>query len=278
LKLAEKLDRTVLVAKYGHRKETIKIQLKKMQEFRQFMTVNEFKELTMQVSRTHMKKREMALVLKYVAAERSERGDLKEAENRVNRAETLIMDLVKSDVNLECLLARLEKVDVLLKLHKFGSQAKLKEIATVAKSAMDLAKKLFGEKTLIYFKTMLKYATTLSKCDETRQEGITTFMSALAMVKETKQLLNESDLAFNMLLFMLMESTLLDNGTKDIDLSQLSQMVEKETGNNKYSHNLAKKQALVLIHQASCFDGANMESFVQTLVEQVAKIDRSGEI
>jgi len=249
-----------------------------MQEFRQFMTVNEFKELTMQVSRTHMKKREMALVLKYVAAERSERGDLKEAENRVNRAETLIMDLVKSDVNLECLLARLEKVDVLLKLHKFGSQAKLKEIATVAKSAMDLAKKLFGEKTLIYFKTMLKYATTLSKCDETRQEGITTFMAALAMVKETKQLLNESDLAFNMLLFMLMESTLLDNGAKDIDLSQLSQMVEKETGNNKYSHNLAKKQALVLIHQASCFDGANMESFVQTLVEQVAKIDRSGEI
>jgi hypothetical protein len=106
---------------------------------------------------------------------------------------------------------------------------------------MELAKKLYGEKTLIYFKTMLKYATTLSKCPETRKEGIQTFMSGLAHIREVKQLLNESDLAFNMLLFMLMESTLLDNGSKDLDLSPLMQMVEKETSSNKYSHNLLKK-------------------------------------
>lgn len=242
------------------------------------MTVDEFKELTMQVSRTHMKKREMALVLKYVAAERSERGDLKEAENRVNRAETLINDLVKSDLNLECLLARLEKVDLLLKMHKFAGQDKLREIAAVAKSAMELAKKLFGEKTLIYFKTMLKYATTLSKCEQTRQEGVTLFMSGLSLIREVKQTLNESDLAFNMLLFMLMESTLLENSNKDLDLSQLNQMVDKETSSNKYSHNLLKKQALVLIHQASCYDGPDLDSFTGTLVDQAAKLDRSSEI
>lgn len=76
-----------------------------------------------------MKKREMAFVLKFVAAERSERGDFKEAESRVNRAEALItQSILKSDINLECLANRLEKVDVLLKIHKHGSPAKLAEI------------------------------------------------------------------------------------------------------------------------------------------------------
>jgi hypothetical protein len=115
-----------------------------------------------------MKKREMALVLKFVATERSEHGDLKEAESRVNRGEALVMDLLKSDLNTECLVNRLEKVEVLLKLHKFANQDKFIEIGMVAKSAMDLARKLFGEKSVIYFKAMLKYATTLTKCTETR--------------------------------------------------------------------------------------------------------------
>ena len=122
----------------------------------------------------------MAYVLKFVAAERSERGDLQEAERRVNRAETLIIEkILKSDQNPECLASRLEKVEVLLKINKFGEPEKLKEITMVAKSALDLSKKLYGEKTLIYFKTMLKYATTLSKCKETRDEGIKIFMSGL---------------------------------------------------------------------------------------------------
>ena len=144
------------------------------------MTVDDFKALTQQVSMTHMKKREMAYVLKFVAAERSERGDLQEAERRVNRAETMIIEnILKSDQNPECLASRLEKVEVLLKINKFGESEKLKEITMVAKSALDLTKKLYGEKTLIYFKTMLKYATTLSKCKDTRDEGIKIFMSGL---------------------------------------------------------------------------------------------------
>lgn len=75
----------------------------------------------MQVTRTHMKKREMASVLKFVASERSERGDLNEAEARVNRGETLVKEILQSDQNIECLINRLEKVDILLKKHKFGS-------------------------------------------------------------------------------------------------------------------------------------------------------------
>lgn len=158
-----------------------------MQEFRQFLTVNEFKELTQQVTRTHMKSREIAFVLKFVAAERSERGDLKEAESRVTRAETLITDtILKSELNLECLTNRLEKVEVLLKIHKFSGPEKLQEIAVLAQSALELAKKLYGEKSLIYFKTMLKYATTLTKCHDRRAEGIKLFMTSLNLVKELK--------------------------------------------------------------------------------------------
>lgn len=219
----------------------------------------------MQVSRTHMKKREMAFVLKFVAAERSERGDLKEAESRVNRAETLITDtILKSDFNLECLANRLEKVDVLLKLHKHASADKLAEICLVAQSAVELAKKLYGEKSLIYFKTMLKYATTLSKCEDRREEGIKLFMGSLNLVKELKQALSDSDLPFNMLLFMLMESPLLENGSNDLDLRPISEMIEREA-NAKYGHNQAKKQALILIHRASCFDGTDMEAFLRDL-------------
>jgi hypothetical protein len=73
-----------------------------------------------------MKSREIAFVLKFVAAERSERGDLKEALIRVTRAEALITDtILKSELNLECLINRLEKVEVLLKIHKFAGADKL---------------------------------------------------------------------------------------------------------------------------------------------------------
>ena len=106
----------------------------------------------------------------------------------------------------------------------------------LAQSAVDLAKKLYGEKSLIYLKTMLKYATTLSKT-ERRQEGIKLFMSSLSLIKELKQALNDSDLPFNMLLYMLMESPLLENGSNDLDLKPINEMIEKETENIKYGHN-----------------------------------------
>lgn len=109
---------------------------------------------------------------------------------------------------------------------------------------------------------MLKYATTLTKRDETRQEGIKLFLSGMAWIKELKQTLNESDLPFNMLLFMLMESAQLDKGTLQVDLSAIEQMVTNETGNQKFTHNQVKKQTLYLIHQASNFAGADVDGFI----------------
>ena len=225
-----------------------------------------------------MAKREMAFVLKAVAMERSERGDLQEALNRVTRAE--ILNIFKKDQeNLECLVNRLEKVDLLLKIHKFADEAKLKEIAVVAKSAMDLARKLFGEKTLIYFKSMLKYATTLSKCQESRAEGIKLFMSGLNLVKELKNVLNDSEIAYNMLHWMLLESPLIENGTNDVNLKEINELIEKEARSSKYSHNEMQKQSLLLIQKAFCFDPEKITdapAFVAKLEAQVETIQAAG--
>lgn len=68
-----------------------------------------------------------------------------------------------------------------------------------------------------------------------------------------------------MLLYMLMESPLLDNGSNDLDLKPIYEMIEREACNSKYSHNQAKKKALILIHRASCFNGNDIENFLRDL-------------
>ena len=80
-----------------------------------------------------------------------------------------------------------------------------------------------------------------------------------------------------MLLFMLMETQLLDNGSKDIEFAEIHAMIEKETA-SKYSHNSLKKQSLILVHKASVFDGQQMEVFLKQLEDQNIKIEKSSEV
>ena len=125
-----------------------------------------------------------------------------------------------------------------------------------------LAKKLYGEKSLMHFKTMLKHATVLSKCPESREQGIKKFMDGLNLVKEFR-ILPDTDLSFNMLLLMMIESTELENEAKDVDFSKIQTMMGELTAPSKYSHNQLKKQSLVLVHKASVFDGNDIEPFIQ---------------
>ena len=76
---------------------------------------------------------------------------------------------------------------------------------------------------------------------------------------------------------MLMETPLLDNGSKDIDFAEIHAMIEKETA-SKYSHNQLKKQSLILVHKASVFDGQQMEVFLKQLEDQNIKIEKSSEV
>ena len=69
------------------------------------------------------------------------------------------------------MLLNLAKVEILLKKHRFGSKEELREPIQIARRACELAKKIFGDKTLITNKTMLDCAVALMKSPSTKEEG-----------------------------------------------------------------------------------------------------------
>jgi len=63
--------------------------MRKMEKFKQFMTIEEYTKLTSQAMSTHMKKPEVIKILTVVAAKYCEMGDLPKALERANRAEVV---------------------------------------------------------------------------------------------------------------------------------------------------------------------------------------------
>ena len=61
-------------------------------------------------------------------------------------------------------------------------------------------------------------------------------MDGLNLVKEFR-ILPDTDLSFNMLLLMMIESTELENEAKDVDFSKIQTMMGELTAPSKYSHN-----------------------------------------
>ena len=59
LQKAERLNETVMIAIHGNNKETIKIQLSKLQKFKQFMDVETFAALAEAALETHKSKPEV---------------------------------------------------------------------------------------------------------------------------------------------------------------------------------------------------------------------------
>ena len=58
-----------------------------------------------------------------------------------------------------------------------------RKIVKLAKSSVDLAMKLFGEKTFITNQTMLTYALALSKCPDMLEASVNQFEKAKKLVK-----------------------------------------------------------------------------------------------
>lgn len=73
--LAEKLNNERLVKVHRHNKETIKLILKMITNFKTFMTVEQYTALTRKVMQTHMKKVEVIPTLRCLAGKYSEMGD-----------------------------------------------------------------------------------------------------------------------------------------------------------------------------------------------------------
>ena len=75
---AQRIDNDVLVRTHGHRKETIKVQINKMQKFKNFMDVKSFNQLS-----------EVVQIMRALAVKYSDLGDHSKAMEYVGRLETL---------------------------------------------------------------------------------------------------------------------------------------------------------------------------------------------
>ena len=86
---AQRIDNDVLVRTHGHKKETIKVQINKMQKFKNFMDVKSFNQLSAMAMQTHMKKPEVVQIMRALAVKYSDLGDHSKAMEYVGRLETL---------------------------------------------------------------------------------------------------------------------------------------------------------------------------------------------
>ena len=86
---AQRLDQEILVRKHSHTKETIKVQINKMQKFKNFMDVKSFAQLSATAMGTHRQKPEVVQIMRALAIKYSDLGDHKKAMDYISRVETL---------------------------------------------------------------------------------------------------------------------------------------------------------------------------------------------
>ena len=145
LLLAQRIDQDILTKKHGHKKETIRIQLNKMSKYKQFMDKANFDDLTKKAMQTHMRKPEVVQILRAVATKHSDLSEHTEAIRRIERAETLAGQLLPTKDHAQTLLVLTAKVEILLKKLRLGTEEEYEQVIAIAKSAMDMAKRIYGD-------------------------------------------------------------------------------------------------------------------------------------
>ena len=81
------------------------------------MTVDQFTALTRTVMQTHMKKIEVIPTLRCLANKYSELGDHEKAQQYIDRAEKLSLELLPTPNHVETLSNKILKVELLLRQH-----------------------------------------------------------------------------------------------------------------------------------------------------------------
>ena len=97
------------------------------------------------------------------------------------------------------------KIDILLKKLRHGTEEELREPIAIAKKAVDLSVKLFGENTFISNQTVLTYAIVLTKIPSMEEESKRMFAKAESMFEVianqvSPKIAERSNLMFNMIL------------------------------------------------------------------------------
>ena len=107
--------------------------------------------------------------MRALASKSFDLGNYEKALSQIARAERLAKGILPTDQHEQYLYIWLTKVEILLK--KMKNEEEARESIALAKKAMDLAKSLFGEKTLITNQAMLTYAMTLTMTPESIEES-----------------------------------------------------------------------------------------------------------
>ena len=76
------------------------------------------------------------------------------------------------------LLTLSTKVEIMLKKLRSGTDEEFKEVIAIAKSAMEMSKRIYGEHTFCTNATVLTYAMTLTKVKSMEAESVQWFEQA----------------------------------------------------------------------------------------------------
>lgn len=92
-----------------------------------------------------MRKPEVVQILRAVATKHSDLSEHTEAIRRIERAETLAGQLLPTKDHAQTLLVLTAKVEILLKKLRLGTEEEYEQVIAIAKSAMDMAKRIYGD-------------------------------------------------------------------------------------------------------------------------------------
>ena len=222
-----------------------------MQKFKQFLTLREFVALTDEALQSHMDKPEVIQIMRALSTKWSDLGDQKKALSQIGRAEQLAKELLgESEEHEQYIYLWLTKVEIILKSLRAVQEEESKEAIAVAKKAMDVAKKIFGEKTFITNQAMLTYAMTLTKDQSKLVESTKLFEKAerlFTVINNEISFKEGCNLMFNMLLhYNLM---LNDFGTSISEEKRQSLVRQLQTQAEVGGKNVLIKRVLVAIKQ-----------------------------
>lgn len=140
-----------------------------MEEFSQFLTAEQFDQLTSAAMRTHMKKVECIDIMRIRADKYSSMGDHEKASNYLKRANELATKHLSSAKHRQVLLNKTKGVEILLRTKNTEN---LEQASVLGKEALDLAIALYGEMNLVTNHTMLTYALALGRLEETKLQSV----------------------------------------------------------------------------------------------------------
>ena len=249
LQKAERLNETVMIAIHGNNRETIKIQLSKLQKFKQFMDVETFAALAEAALGTHKSKPEVIQIMRALATKSYDLGNLEKALGQISRAERLAKEILKTEQHEHYLYIWLAKVEILLKkLRASDDQADVNEPIKIAKKAVDMAKSIFGEKTIMTNQAMLTYAMTLTRDPTKTEESREQFEKAEALftvINNEISFREGCNLLFNMLLHY---NFMLNDFSTSVDTEKRMKLVQRLKSQAEVGiRQQLKKRALVAI-------------------------------